>query len=211
MDIIQKGLCVSPLISPLGEIKPIQKRGLYVSQQIVPPKQINVIWQLHSYVYLYFNNRAIVKVYFIKNTMARYFNMLELCHSDTADRLHIDNRPSKEIEANLNELMEVLDSIRIHYNKAIKVTSGYRCPQLNKSIGGVSNSLHLRGRAADLVPMRGSIDEFIKSVKNWGETTKIPFDKIIIEKNSKGKRWIHFQLKGNNGEQRHQIFNLYVS
>lgn len=140
--------------------------------------------------------------------MAKYFNMLEMIHSDTADRLHIDNRPSKEIESHIEELMDTLDSLRVLYGKPIKVNSGYRCPSLNKAVGGAATSVHQLGYAADLKPMRGTMDEFINCAKEWAETHN--FDQILLEKNSKGNRWIHLGLYNNSHEQRHQIKNLYV-
>lgn len=48
------------------------------------------------------------------------------------------------------ELTDRLDALREEYGYPIMVSSGYRCPDHNKAVGGVSNSLHVQGRAADL-------------------------------------------------------------
>lgn len=140
--------------------------------------------------------------------MAKYFTLQELTYSDTAVQKHIDNRPSKEIESHLIELMDTLDSLRAFYGKPIKVTSGYRSKPLNKAVGGSDTSVHMIGYAADLKPCKDTMDTFIRVVKEWGETHD--FDQLLVEKNSKGNRWIHLGLYNNSHEQRHQVKNLYV-
>ena len=52
---------------------------------------------------------------------------------------------------NVKALVEViLDPVRERLGKPIVVNSGYRCPKHNKEVGGVRNSQHLRGEAADI-------------------------------------------------------------
>jgi hypothetical protein len=48
------------------------------------------------------------------------------------------------------ELLDILQSVRDKYKKAVVVNSGIRCKTHNKNVGGVSNSRHLRGKAADI-------------------------------------------------------------
>lgn len=48
------------------------------------------------------------------------------------------------------ELIDVLEDIRAHFNKHVIVTSGYRTPEYNAKIGGVKNSQHTKGTAADI-------------------------------------------------------------
>jgi len=50
-----------------------------------------------------------------------------------------------------SELVTVLQHLRTYFNKPVTITSGNRCPEHNKSIGGATNSYHVRGRAADIV------------------------------------------------------------
>ena len=45
---------------------------------------------------------------------------------------------------------EVLDPVREKLGMPIVVNSGYRCEKHNKDVGGVRNSQHLRGEAADI-------------------------------------------------------------
>lgn len=82
----------------------------------------------------------------------RYFTISELTHSDKAKELHIDNTPfSYSIVDNLSNLIEnLLDPIRDAWGKPLNVNSGYRCPALNKAVGGKPTSQHLKGEAADI-------------------------------------------------------------
>ena len=81
----------------------------------------------------------------------KYFTIAEMVKSDTADRLGINNRLPRELLANTGYLIEkVLDPVREWYGKPIYVNSGYRCPELNKAVGGVPDSFHLTGCAADI-------------------------------------------------------------
>ena len=81
----------------------------------------------------------------------KYFTIKELTHSDTAVSLGIDNTRSREHELCLTLLVDrVLDPIREHWGLPIRVTSGYRCPELNEEVDGVEDSWHMDGCAADI-------------------------------------------------------------
>lgn len=81
--------------------------------------------------------------------MAIYFTIKEMISSQTAELYHIDNTPSKEVTENLKKVMYILDMVRVHMEKPILVNSGYRCKRLNEMVGGVQNSMHTKGLAAD--------------------------------------------------------------
>lgn len=57
--------------------------------------------------------------------------------------------PPAQYMDNIKELAENLQVLRDFIGKPIKINSGYRTPQYNKEIGGVKNSQHIYGRAAD--------------------------------------------------------------
>ena len=63
--------------------------------------------------------------------MAKYFKVAEMLKSETAEKNQINNTPSAEIEQNIEELLGVLDGLREFFGKPIKITSGYRCAELN--------------------------------------------------------------------------------
>lgn len=82
------------------------------------------------------------------------FKLSEFFVSSTADKNGIKNEPSLDaratIEHNINLLVDnVLDPIRDKFCAPVIITSGYRCPQVNKLVGGVNNSQHMSGCAAD--------------------------------------------------------------
>lgn len=86
-------------------------------------------------------NSPFIEKYF----MAKFFNLKEMLYSYTAYKNNIDNTPTEEIKEHLEILMEFLDKVRYAWKSAIKVSSGYRCPELNEMVGGVKNSSHLYG------------------------------------------------------------------
>lgn len=137
----------------------------------------------------------------------KYFTLQEFLTSSTARQKSLENLPSWEIIEHLNELALFLDDLRAAWGSGIIVSSGFRCDKLNKLVGGVDNSVHKTGYAADLQPANGKFEEFKKFVKNWIKDKE--FDQCIIE--SKGKvQWIHLGLYGNSGQQRHNIFSMNV-
>ena len=64
---------------------------------------------------------------------------------------NIKNVPNDAQVENLRRLViRVLQPLREAYNEAMNINSGYRCPELNKAVGGVVNSQHTKGEAADV-------------------------------------------------------------
>ena len=82
------------------------------------------------------------------------FKLSEFFASSIADKNGIKNEPHIDeratIERNINSLVDnVLDPIRDKFCAPVIITSGYRCPQVNKLVGGANNSQHMSGYAAD--------------------------------------------------------------
>ncbi|WP_456059335.1 D-Ala-D-Ala carboxypeptidase family metallohydrolase [Bacteroides clarus] len=131
----------------------------------------------------------------------KYFTIEELCQSTTADRKGIDNRCSNEIAANLTALVDnVLDPLRIWYGKPITVNSGYRCPALNKAVGGAATSQHMSGQAADIDTgdrqQNKLLFEYIRK--------SLPFDQLIDESNF---AWVHISYRADRNN-RNQVLKL---
>ena len=125
----------------------------------------------------------------------KYFTYEELTFSATAKKLHIDNFPyfNKEVFANLRALVEnTLDPLRAAWGKPIRVNSGYRCPKLNKAVGGAANSSHMRGQAADITT-GSKIDN--KRLWDLLIESSIPYTKVINEKDFS---WLHVSFDANN-------------
>ena len=131
----------------------------------------------------------------------KYFIIEELTDSAVARQLHIDNTPDKMCIQNLQALVEhILDPAREALGKPIRVNSGYRCPRLNKCVGGVDNSQHIKGEAADI-----DTGHPAENKKLFEILLKLPFDQLIWERgNKQGPAWIHVSYK-RNGENRKEV------
>ena len=132
-----------------------------------------------------------------------YFSISELTHSDKARELHIDNTPfSYTIVDNLTNLIDnLLDPIREAWGKPIHVNSGYRCPALNKAVGGKPTSQHLKGEAADITTgSKAENKKLFEMIKDSG----LVYDQLIDEY---GFSWVHISLK-KDGKNRKQIIAL---
>lgn len=138
----------------------------------------------------------------------KYFTLEEFLTSSTARQRSIENIPSWEIIERLNQLALFLDGLREAWGSAIIVSSGFRNEALNKAVGGVENSIHRIGWAADLQPANGNFEGFKRCVKAWIKDKG--FDQCIIERDRKGRQWIHIGLYNNGGGQRHNIFSMAV-
>lgn len=147
------------------------------------------------------------------------FTLAELVQSSTAEQLKISNNPSSIVRVHLTETITLLENIRAEWGKyceahklgnpAIRISSGYRSAELNKAVGGVKNSAHVEGYAADLQPVNGKQTEFEKFFASVFSRMSYAFDQIIIEK-SKTSRWVHVGYKRTDGKQRRQCFTLNV-
>ena len=83
--------------------------------------------------------------------LSENFSLEELTKSETALRFDLDNTPNDEQLSNLVALCEsVLQPIRNHFGKPVKVNSGFRDVVVNAKVGGSSKSDHCKGMAADI-------------------------------------------------------------
>lgn len=135
-----------------------------------------------------------------------HFTIEEMYASDTAKRLGIDNKPTTQKMINLVYLCAyVLEPLRVAMGEPIRISSGYRCEKLNKAVGGVYNSQHLKGQAADL-----DIGGDIEKGRRWFNYIKdhLPFDQLIWEHNAAGVYWIHVSFVFPDfGKNRKQVIN----
>ena len=114
------------------------------------------------------------------------------------------NIPSHEAIANLKRLCEWLEVLREKASQPIIINSGYRSPQLNRKVGGASNSNHLTGCAADI---RTSGYEqaivYAAILINYAKESQQEFDELLIEKNRYGAVWLHFAVRPKDN--RHKV------
>lgn len=129
--------------------------------------------------------------------MSRYFTIRELTRSYVAEKEGIDNTPPKEVVERLEHLANnLLDPIRSMWGKQIIVNSGYRCTDLNKAVGGVANSNHLTGEAADITT--GTKDGNLKLFEMI-KSSNLNFDELIDEANGS---WVHVALRKVNNRKK---------
>ena len=126
----------------------------------------------------------------MNTSVTMHFTIEELYASATAKAKGINNKPNMQQMINLVYLAAyVLEPLRVAMNEPIKIGSGFRSRELNAAVGGVYNSQHCKGQAADLC-----IDGDLKKGRRWFEYIKnhLPFDQLIWEKNPKtGNYWVH--------------------
>ena len=135
--------------------------------------------------------------------LSEHFKLTEFERSDVARQLQIDNRVPAELIPSLRTLCrEVLEPLRQHVGKPIRINSGYRCPALNGSeqVQGQANSQHLKGEAADI--HLDSVAEGRDWFKWLMDNTNV--DQLIWER--KGSTcWIHVSCKPRPEENRHHV------
>lgn len=116
-----------------------------------------------------------------------HFSLDEMIASNTAERHGIANTPNPDDMRNLYALCGLLEQVRtVCGNHPVRVTSGYRSPQLNKLVGGSNTSAHMEGRAADfVVPKFGTPKDVTERIM----LSTIEYDQIIWEGS-----WVHIAV-----------------
>lgn len=118
------------------------------------------------------------------------FTLREFVRSQTAERRGIPNLPPAEhLRAMQLLCAKVLEPVRAHFGRPVRITSGYRSAELNRAIGGSPTSQHSKGEAADFeIP---GIEN--RRVAKW-IAANLPFDQLILEGHSAhdpNAGWIH--------------------
>lgn len=138
--------------------------------------------------------------------LSQHFSLAEMTKSQTAERKGIDNTPSAEETQNLKALcINVLEYIRLHFNKPVTINSGFRCKKLNTATGGSKKSQHMTGQAAD-IEIAG-IDNL--ELAHW-IADNINFDQLICEFHTPGipdSGWVHVSWNA-SGKQRKQVLTI---
>jgi zinc D-Ala-D-Ala carboxypeptidase len=145
--------------------------------------------------------------------LTKNFTLKELTRSNTALRLGINNEPSKEGIMKLTILAaELLQPIRDSVG-SIRITSGYRSPQLSEAIGSSSNSQHCRYEAVDCqFVCRGRMDNI--KIYNALRDLDLDFDQCILEFGNateyvdpENPAWVHISYK--ISDNRRQVLVAY--
>ncbi len=128
--------------------------------------------------------------------LSRNFDWKEFTKSDTASRMHICNEiVDFDVRDNIKALVDnLLQPLRDVWGGPIFINSGYRCPELNKAVGGVPTSQHTKGQAADC----GCTDPLAlaRLVKRMG---------LVYDQMGVYPSFVHLSYRA-DGENRMQIF-----
>lgn len=132
--------------------------------------------------------------------LSLHFDLNEFVYSETAERKGIDNYPDNIAITNLLLLCrDVLEPAREEYGKAMIISSGYRCQQLNNAVGGAKNSQHMTGCACDIVCSEPR--KLFDIIKKQGN-----FDQLLWEHSGK-TQWLHVSYKPHGGNREQAIDN----
>lgn len=116
--------------------------------------------------------------------LSPHFSLAELTRSETGARLGIDNTAPEPILSHLRRLAEMMELVRQTCgSRPIHVFSGYRCPELNRAVGGSRTSSHVDGDACDFHVSGLSIGETVAILRH----ADFKYDQIIDEFGS----WVH--------------------
>ncbi|OCT20816.1 D-Ala-D-Ala carboxypeptidase family metallohydrolase [Pseudomonas putida] len=115
-----------------------------------------------------------------------HFTLEEMTFSQAAVRNGVSNNPCPEALANLRLLCEVLEEVRALTACPILVTSGFRNDAVNRLVGGVHNSAHRTGLAADICATAMTPRKLAECIRD----SSIVFDQLILEFDS----WVHLAI-----------------
>ena len=139
--------------------------------------------------------------------LSKNFSLAEMTRSQTATRKGIANSPSGTHQSNLVLLCQnILQPLRDYYGRPLRVTSGYRSPELCIAIGSSVNSQHAKGQAADFEIPGVSNKELAEYIND-----NLNFDQLILEfftPDDPMSGWVHCSFN-NKVENRKQFLRAY--
>lgn len=131
--------------------------------------------------------------------LSRHVTLAGLTRSAIARRRGIDNTPPPELIGNLRMLAKGLDQVRRLLGHRLRITSGYRCAELNAAVGGAHGSQHTAGLAADFeCPAFGTPLDIATAIHR----SPIVFDQCILEFG----RWVHISF---SATPRRRVLTIY--
>lgn len=119
------------------------------------------------------------------------FTLAEMTDSETARRIGDPNQPgAAEIQALTALCRNILEPIRAHFGRPVRINSGYRSDRVNAAVGSKPSSQHRRGEAAD-IEIEGVTNA---ELARWIVKSTLPFDQVILEAyrpGVAGSGWVH--------------------
>ena len=136
-------------------------------------------------------------------TISKNFDYKEFEKTDVPGMQVKNTITSTEVRDNIKALVDaVIQPLRDVWERPLAINSGYRCPEVNKAVGGVPTSQHTKGEAADVCPFGRNGHGDIEVVRQLAITARnlgLPFDQMILY-----PTFVHFSHR-RNGAQRGQI------
>ena len=136
---------------------------------------------------------------------SEHFKLEELCKTKTG----IKNVPNEAQVENLKRLCRWLEQLRRRWNDLygegddpIIINSGFRSPEVNKAVGGVSTSNHLTGCAADIrcIGMEQAL-RYAAILLDISDLNREDYDELLIEQ-KRNVIWIHFAVRPKDNRRR---------
>lgn len=135
----------------------------------------------------------------METKITKNFTLEELCHSNTAVAKDLKNIPDEKQTRNLKALaVNLLQPVRDIYGKPMYINSGFRSPEVNKTVGGSPDSQHMKGEAADVAS--GHPAELVECLKRSG----LDFDQCI-----QYSTFVHLSLKLSGTNRRQYLKGRY--
>ena len=137
--------------------------------------------------------------------LSQHFRLEEFTKSEHPE---VYNIPSHVAIENMKRICGWLEVLRDRYGAPIIINSGYRSPQLNKKVGGVSTSNHVTGCAVDIrcSGAEQAID-FAYILKAYSKESQQDFDELFIEKSKSGCYWVHFAVRPKDNRRKISFLN----
>ena len=139
--------------------------------------------------------------------ISKHISYKEGVYSNTATRRGIENTPNDEQLKNMKLVAEkVFEPLRKWVSGPIKINSFFRCPDLNKAIGGSSKSQHCKGQAMDIDDTFGRVSnaDMYAWIKNH-----LDFDQMIWEfGDDNNPDWVHISYVSEK-ENRNRCLKAY--
>lgn len=140
-----------------------------------------------------------------RELVTKNFYFDELVYSPTAIAKKLNNEPNIEQSENLKNLTrKILQPIRDHYKKPVKLNSAFRSPAVNVAVGGAKDSQHCKGEAAD-VEIEGIPN---KELAQW-IINNLEYDQVILEfynpMEGVNSGWVHVSLRKNGPNRKNKL------
>lgn len=119
-----------------------------------------------------------------------HFTIDELAGTSNVQYKKLNLLKAQEHMGKMYMLAGFAERVREIIGKPMIITSGYRCPELNKAIGGALTSQHIFCEALDFVVKGLRVEDIFNRIV----TSDLKYNQIIIERNKSGSQWVHISI-----------------